>query len=425
MTQRTQYLIQILDKIGGPLMDAVSAVPNPETAESIEGDAQTIAGLLGKVVEVSISMNEALDLNAQDAQDDALRVALAALAGPLVAGQYRQNARIPQDNDLKRLGAAMQAVLTFGDNFTPSPEHEARLKAIEAEGKPVDAHQISIQYVHAFIPVINAVGAFPFGRPEQKLIMDVSGRLVNRAVEMRESLLPALSGDDQKLAELAILRALTSVYAACHTSETQRLAGMSDQTPDASSMEPVWQNFDTRSAMLEAVVKNILPADSAAPVAAAPTTPPVASPPAAEAPQDTAAKPAIFGGGTAAAATPEPPAPADTPPAASETPAPPATPPPSEQPPAQGGNPMAFFGTPKEGGEAPPSPPEPPPITPPPTQEPPPASPAAAPETPPPADPPAQPPPATPAVPPPEADKTDGSSGGSPMSFFTKKDEEE
>ncbi|MGB0719483.1 MAG: hypothetical protein ACPGRX_03365 [Bdellovibrionales bacterium] len=446
MTPRAQYLIQILDKIGGPLMQAVGDARADSAASGVpeQEEAQTIAGLLGKVVEVSIAMNSALDLSPQDAQDDSLRVALAALAGPIVAGQYKQHKRIPSDQDLKRVQTSLQAVLTFGDNFTPGPEHAARLAKMAADGAPVDTHQIGIQYVHAFIPVVNAIGAFPFGQPEQKLIMDVSDRLVNRAVEMRETLMPELGEDDQKLAELAILRALVSVYEACHLAETNKLSGGGDAAP---SIEPVWKAFDTRAAMLEALVKNILPASDvsapaavAAPVTAAPVQP-AAPPPqiAAETPTPTqAAAPQIF----QAAPQPEqqaPPAPV--------TPEQPVTPPPAQAAPAQpqtetaSGGPMGFFAKPQEDSAAQPpaAPVEQQPVapvapeaqaapqTPPPTAAAPPQifqaqprqpeQPAAPPQ--PPADPPPAPPSQT------EEDQGDSGhqgGGGSPMSFFTKGD---
>lgn len=377
-------------------MNAVVAAPHPEDDTSTQSDAQAIASLLGKVVEVSIAMNDVLDLKPEDAQNDSLRVALAALAGPLVAGQYAQNFQIPKDNDLKRIQAALQAVMTFGDNFTPSPEHIERLRKVQNDqsggSAPIDGHQINIQYVHAFIPVVNAVGTFSFGQPEQKLIMDISDRLVKHSIEMRESLLPELDGDDQKLAELGLLRALTQIYAACHSTETQRLSAMKDQeAPDASSMGNVWKGFETRAAMLEALVRNILPGTSQR--LTAPASTPVQAPPpvAAETlpvPVEEAPPPAVIPD------APPPPSPPSTPSSS-----------PSAAPPSSGGGPMSFFKKPgdENTNSAPPS------VTPPPAQA----------ETPPP-----------PAPPPAEEKKEESKgdaqgdsgsqSGGNPMSFFKK-----
>ena len=445
MNQRAQYLIQILDKIGAPLLSAAEQSGNDEETATI------VASLLGKVVETSISMNQTLDLTASDAQDDSLRVALAALAGSLVANQYKQKGKLPEAGDLSRVQSAMSAVLTFADNFTLSPEHTERLEKLKADGGVVDAHQINIQYVDALIPVINAVGAFPFGQPEQKLIMDVSDRLIKRTAEMRETLLPSLSGDDEKLAELAILRAAANIYAASHEAETQRLTGSDGEAPARLSIEPVWKAFETRIAMLETVAKNLMPQSGTVSPNKPAANPPPATPvaPAAESEQTAApppptqtsddqntnsgeasAPPAIFQSKPAEAA----------PPPVAETPAPPPTTPPS--PPAQpseqpaqtekasggGANPMGFFAKPKAEEQAPAddgsvSPPMAQPENPPP----------AAPETPPPAaaETPPPPPAAPPAPPPPaqaeeDSEKEDDSKGGddsagNPMSFFGKK----
>lgn len=443
MNPRAQYLIQILDKIGTPLVSA---------AEGAADDAQTaqiVASLLGKVVETSISMNNALDLSTSDAQDDSLRVALAALAGSLVVDQYKQKGKIPEAPDLNRIQGAMSAVLTFADNFTLSPEHTTRLEKLKADGGVVDPHQINIQYVDALIPVINAIGAFPFGQPEQKLIMDVSDRLVKRTAEMRETLLPGLSGDDEKLAELAILRATAGIYAACHEAETERLTGKDADIPDSYSINPVWDAFETRIAMLEAVAKNIMPEGGPTQErAAAPVAPPVVEAPPV-APEQPPAPPPAAVEETPSAATPEKPAifqaqpqqneaqPPQSPQAPVEppvvSPPPPAQPeqPPADNSTAQGGGPMSFFTKPgADSSDTQPSVPlqQPPqaPVEPPAAPAPPPVQPEqplpAQPEQTPPQSP-IQPPVQPPAEPPQDGDDSSGddNGGGNPMSFFGKK----
>jgi len=440
MSVRTDSLIQILDTIGAPLIDAVSHVHKNADDEDLQKDAQAVAALLGKVVELSISMKDTLDLKPEEVQNDALRIALAALAGPMVAAQYTQkNGQVPVENDLKRLQSSMQAVLTFADNFTPSEEMATRLGNMAAKGAPADAHQVNIQYVGAFLPVVEAIAAFSFGQAEQKLTMDVADRLVKTAVEMRESLMSGASGDDQKLCELAILRSLGQLYASCHRAESEKLS----QNPElaaGATLDTVWKAFDTRAAMLEATIKNIAPGSpsisaSASPVPAAPpaapvmdsstppvtpppVTPPAATPPATP-PADGGAGANSSGGnpmgffaapgsdaGNAAPPSAAPTAPPTPPPAAEPPPAvPPATPPADGN--AQGGSPMGFFAAP--GAETPPTeppaapPPSAPPVPPPQAEQP-------APASPPPAEPPAD---------------ENGDGGGSPMSFFTKKDDED
>ncbi|MGH1398622.1 MAG: hypothetical protein ACRBCT_05345 [Alphaproteobacteria bacterium] len=431
MSVRTDSFIQILDTIGAPLIEAVSRAHKDADAADLQKDAQAVAALLGKVVALSISMKETLDLKPEEAQNDALRVALAALAGPMVAAQYTQkNGQIPADNDLQRLQSSMQAVLTFADNFTPSEEMATRLGNLAAKGAPADAHQVNVQYVHAFLPVVEAIAAFSFGQPEQKLTMDVSDRLVKTAVEMRESLMADASGDDQKLCELAILRSLGTLYASCHTMESEKLAA----NPEGASLETVWKAFETRAAMLEAAVKNITPqndvsaASNVAPAVpaapmmdsstATPAPPPVqppaapVAPPPAEAPATPAAETPPAGGAaqggpmgffaapkaeeSAVPATPEPPATPAPPPQAAPLAAAPQETPAADN--GGGANPMGFFTAPNAGGEAPPPAAAPPPVQ-------------------------AEQPPAE--TPPAEGEASSGSPQGSPMSFFTKTDDED
>lgn len=430
MDQRATYLLQILEAIGAPLMGAITDVSGG--AENTQGEAQSMAALLAKTVEASIELGNIMDINPTEAQDDTLRVALAGLAGPLVAGQYAKRGQVPESPDLKKITSALQAVLTFSDNFTPTPETVERLKNLEASGQTVDTYQTQIQYMQAFIPVVEAIAAFPFGQAEAKLIMDVSDRLVKRSVELREALLPGV-GDEatQKRAELGLLKALALLYSACHRAETEKVTSTDIEAQgSALSIDPVWKAFDMRAAMLEALAANMVPGgaessggSSKAPAvpasAAAPATPPPATPPAqppTETPQ--AATPP-------AEAPPAQPPPKE-PPAAQAPPAEaPATPPPPAQPPAQpqeqGANPMAMFAKPKtDTGQAASPPPATPPPAAPPAEAPPTSPPAAQPpptETPPPATPPAQPP--TEGG---EGDQDGGNQGGdgNPMSFFKK-----
>ena len=349
MDQRAQYLIQVLEKIGSPLMTAITqaSARAPDDGQ----DAQKMATLLAKTVQASIEIGNATDLARAGVQDDSVRVALAALAGPLIAEQFRSGGKIPGDAEIRRLVTALQAVMTFSENFAPSEQNTARVEHLSAVGARVDAHQIDVQYIQAFIPVVNAIGVFSFGQSEQKLIMDIAGRLVAKAAELREALAQNLTDDDQKLTELAILRALSPLYASCHKAETERLSGMAAEGAGDLSMDQLWRSFETRVSMLETLIKNLLPAGKAGTSSAAAKTPaPPPSPPVQQAPPVQAPL-------QQQAAPPPPPvqqqspssaAPASNPmsmfakPKADAAPAPaqPAAPP-SSAPPA--GGPMSFF----------------------------------------------------------------------------------
>lgn len=423
MDQRATYLLQILESIGSPLMSAITHAGS----DSDQNDAQSMAALLNKTVEASIELGNIMDINPAEAQDDTLRVALAGLASPLVAGQFQKRGQVPESPDLKKITGALQAVLTFSDNFTPTQETAGRLKNLEARGQIVDSYQTQIQYMQAFIPVIEVIAAFPFGQAEAKLIMDVSDRLVKKSVELREALLPNVGDESvQKRAELAIMNALAQLYAACHRAETDKVLKMNDDARSAVSIDQVWNAFGVRAAMLEALATKMAPGDvpqstgtasGGGPAVAATQPTEQQAPPAAPPPAEPPAQPPVQ----------QPPA---QPPAAPETPPAQDAQPQTDSNPAKAqSNPMAMFAKPKSDGGAPPpqEPPQTPTQTPPaaPTPPPEPTQPPAAPTTPPPAEePPAQPPPEAPA----QDAKGDGEEGGNtgnPMSFFKKNDNDE
>lgn len=401
MDQRAEYLIQILEKIGSPLMTAITAKVADENGEE---SARTMAALLTRAVQASIDMANATELAAVGAQDDSLRVALAALASPLVASMFERNEEIPEDTDLKKITTSLQAVLSFAENFAPNPENTQRLNDLAATGQAVDAHQVNIQYIQALTPVINACGAFSFGQSEQKVVMEITSKLVARSSNVRAAMFGDLPEGDQKMVELALLRTLADVYAACHDAETQRLMTMSDEDRASQPQAPggglaldhVWKAFDLRVAMLETLAENVLPSSlggqAPAPVAAAPVAP--TEPPIAPVEQ-----PAV------ATSPPTPPAATEEP----QAPPPPAQEQPATAPPA-GANPMAMFAAPKTDSDE-----TPPPAVPPAVTEAPPPPPAS--ETPAAATPAATEPPATPPSEPTDAPEAESS----PMAFFTQK----
>lgn len=432
MNQRAAYLLQILDKIGTPLINAVTHVSVTKPDE----DAKAVAALLSKTVQASIDLGNIIDINPAEAQDDSLRVGLAGLAGPLVAENYRAKKGAPAEGDLKKIIESLQAVLTFSDNFAPDENNTQRLENVSAQGHSVDPHQTTIQYINAFLPVVQAISVFPFGQAEQKLITDVTDRLIKRAAEMREALVPALPPTEQKHFELAFLDSLAKLYSTCHMQETEKAMKMDAESQGSVSIESVWAGFDLRASMLEALVRNLGPEDSAQPAAASAAPPPPLSPievtPPAQAPSTGAAD-------TQTPAQTQPPitppaAPPAAPPAETQPPQAPIEPPieqaqtPANPAPPAGGNPMAMFAKKPNDEETqntpPTAPPAAPPVTPPAETQPPQAPPPAAPITPPAEEPPAEPP-----MPP--ASESDESSdsgeqgsggGGGPMSFFKKGD---
>ena len=111
MTRQSDYLLQILENIGTPLMLAILQAraaagfrPAGEEAD-LQQDAQRMAELLAKTVQTGMDIGDALELAAAG-QSDSLRVALTALGSRFIGAHYGAAAKMPSDSDLKKIAAA-------------------------------------------------------------------------------------------------------------------------------------------------------------------------------------------------------------------------------------------------------------------------------------------------------------------------------
>lgn len=284
MSQRSDFLLKILENIGTPLMAAINDNANrsPDDATPVK-DAERMAELLTRSLQISIALSGSMDMREGAGGGDSVRVALAALAAGLLGGHYKQTGKMPGDNDIKRLTTALEAVLTFSDNFTPAADNIARLENM-APGM-ADENQINIQYINLFVPVVVAATRFPFGQPEKKLVQDVAGRLIDTAAAVRGRLQDgSAEAKGSKQAELQILQALIKLYVSCHNAETDRLMKTGE---GGGSIDGVWKAFDTGLAMLEMLSESAVPGETEAastggswiaPAAATPPPPPAAPP---------------------------------------------------------------------------------------------------------------------------------------------------
>lgn len=245
MAPRTQFLVQLLQKLGAPLMGAVNAHSAADATG--EKDAGVMAALLSESVKISIALSQAMNLKPDDGDADAIRVALAALAGGLVADSYRQTGRVPGENDGRRMAKALESVIVFADNFAPAAEHAQRLQTLEGAPPFMDPVQSNIYVLHALAPAIAAIAEFSFGQQDTRLIQDVADRLRAKAKDLLGTF-----GADNAMGELVIMQALGQIYAGAHKAETARLKAKGDD--GAANIDPVWGSFDRQVAMLAVLI---------------------------------------------------------------------------------------------------------------------------------------------------------------------------
>lgn len=262
MDQRAAYLFQVTEKIGAPLL---AAAESRASADDSRSEATIVAELLARAVQAGVELATAMDIRETGAEGESVRLALAGLAGPLVAGHYRNSGKVPGEPEVKRLVTALSAALTFADNFSPAAGNTARLAALEAGVPPADDTQVMIQCLQALTPLVVAVSAYPFGRPEKKMVQDVTERLVQQAGNLAARLVPGVDEPDLKQMELVLLRAMVPLYCAAHQAEMQRVMKLDDNARQLAaqtnggvlSLEPVWQNFDKQVAMLDVLAQSL------------------------------------------------------------------------------------------------------------------------------------------------------------------------
>lgn len=242
MNPQLSLRLQVLEKIGAPLMAAILAAANNDGPEK---DAQTMAALLARSVQAGVALSQILE-TAPAAGGDALRLALTALAAPLLADHFRRQGSAPGDAEISRLTSTLQTVIPFAENFP----------AAQAVSSP-DSHPLALLQI--FVPVAAAIQKFSFGQPETKLLSEVAQKLVARAGMMRADLLNAAATTPG--AEHAILRALADLYCAAHQEQTARMTaqGTDNRSAPEAGLLDVWKNFEIGADMIQAMAETLIP----------------------------------------------------------------------------------------------------------------------------------------------------------------------
>lgn len=281
MSTSSSFSVQLLSKIGAPLAQAIESVPLPAGQEDAAA-AERMAAMVSLAVEMSIALYDKLDLTENETQADETRTALAAIAAEMVGSFYAHTHKSPEESDKTRILKSLEAVLSFSEKFSVAGDASARLTTIGGAQPLFDMTQSKLVILQSVGEVVNAVADFPFGQSENKLIQDITERLEKDAADLAKN-----NGAEDKLSELMIFKALAGIYAQCHRAETQKLSGGTQEgTP---SLDPVWTAYETRLAMMSALVGGAGDVAPAPVSSASPETQPAAP---IEAPVESATPPA-------------------------------------------------------------------------------------------------------------------------------------
>lgn len=268
MTPRSQFLIQVLEKLASPMVAAISEVsvrnnmiPDPSTRGAMRPEAEQVAQLLTKSTQLSIGLSQLMDLKVDEKEADSIRLALTSLASPLIANVYRIAGRVPSDQEMDKVVGALNAVIPFSDQFVTASDINARMAHLDTDFFPVDPHQITLQYMNLLLPAVNSIMAYSFGQPEKKLVQDVTDRLIKDSKAFRERIFPNLNPQEAARAELAVLRMAAMIYSQCHFGEMAKLMATEEQARQglAPTMDSLWQAFGLRMQMLEILADTLIP----------------------------------------------------------------------------------------------------------------------------------------------------------------------
>ena len=268
MTPRSQFLIQVLEKLASPMVAAISEVsvrnnmiPDTSQKGALKPEAEQVAQLLTKSTQLSIGLSELMDLKVDEKEADSIRLALTSLASPLIANVYRIAGRVPNDGEMDRVVGALNSVIPFSDQFVTAADVNARMAHMDTDFFPVDMHQITLQYINLLLPAVNSIMAYSFGQPEKKLVQDVTDRLIKDAKAFRVRIFPNLNDQEAARAELAVLRMAAMIYSQCHFGEMAKLMATEEQARQglAPTMDSLWQAFGLRMQMLEVLAETLIP----------------------------------------------------------------------------------------------------------------------------------------------------------------------
>lgn len=265
--QLVQARLLAFQRIGAPLMAAVSDWRYVEDADESARTAEQDAALFGELVETTAAASSKLTdrlTGDNTGPGDWARWGIAAAASDIVTACFRATGKVPDQALMDRLIQGLGAVDQVADIDAFSAGEPVSGPDDEAE----DALHLRVKGVAALAPVVGAVARFAFGEQPEALVGLVADRVHARAIRVARQLAPERCplGDWRALYH-GVFQAAAELYADCHYAEMDRLLDMTPEERDGYikenggrlSMDPVWAGFELRIDMLTALAENLNP----------------------------------------------------------------------------------------------------------------------------------------------------------------------
>ncbi len=259
--KRAELLSVIMHDIGLPVIQGIVEVAEGKSEEKVVED---VTELLKKTIDNAEEIKSLLDLLEDEEKDVSVRLNLATLSCHIIAAYYQKNKRLPTEAELERSVSSVDLLLTFSENYIPMerldgvfPEHLRGLS-------PLSRTVANLVYLKYYVPLIDAVADFSFGKTKTKMIQDVSEKLRTKASDLTGVLMGnTVPEHEQKSSELLILSSLIPLYCSCHEKEKERIMSLDEKTRNDeesdTQIENIWKIFDKRMEMLTLLAKHIMP----------------------------------------------------------------------------------------------------------------------------------------------------------------------
>lgn len=269
MASRVDLLLQVFEKFGAPVFSAVAG--RGASPVDPKDEATKAAALVVKAGQAGAALAVLAGVKPEDPGADAARLAFGGVSAAALSQLYRETGRLPADAEIERLNAVFAAVLSFAEDYASAAQGAGRLAVLGAD-VVLDESQIDAMALHALAPMVGAVAAFSFGRPEKALAQEIAGRLTAGAAALVKKLSVAtLPAPQVRLSELTLLRTLAGIFTDCYVAETGRLlaldeaarAALAGGAGGALPLDPVWEAFALRLGMLEILVEGLFSTGSA------------------------------------------------------------------------------------------------------------------------------------------------------------------
>lgn len=271
MDKKSLYDLNIIEKMGTPLINAVIRGSFSEGGGINESDVSKIADLLNSTVK--LAQNLSGSFKPENEQDvDAIRTAVACLISPILGEHYTRTGNDFSDDDLAKYQQIFEKILSFSDNLAEAKEAaNKRISLVNPDALGIsnavlyDDEQIALQTIEAFLPVVEEISSYSFGLEPRALLSEIIDKIKSQSKIATKALFGKLTDDGAKqLAELGIIRSLAEIYAASHAAEKKRIEALGEEEQEALindqgevSLNTLWDGFNQRYSLIITLAKSL------------------------------------------------------------------------------------------------------------------------------------------------------------------------